>query len=148
MFVVCDQHNRVHEYALATPVDLSKLLISETGSVNGTGTALSGASIETVGNSTSIEIKLTAPQLQSVIALTTPELDILEAAVSDVSGNQILAALNNAIAVTNSVAAVPPPLAAPTGLQWMYLAPQLPSLGLHLQYLPIHSMTLVTYPIS
>ncbi len=119
MFVVGADSNNVYEYALTTPVDLSKLLISESASVNGTGTALTGASIETVGNSTSIEIKLTAPQLQSVIALTNPELDILEAAVSDVSGNEILAAPNNGItvtniAVTNSVA--PPPLAAPTGL--------------------------------
>ena len=115
MFVVGNQHDKIYEYALTTPVDLSKLLISESGSVNGTGTALSGASIETVGNSTSIEIKMTAPQLQSVIALTTPELDILEAAVSDVSGNEILASYDNIIAVTNSVAAVlpsPPPLAA------------------------------------
>ena len=117
MFVVGYAGGNIHEYTLTTPVDLSKLFISETGSVNGTGTALSGASIETVGNSTSIEIKLTAPQLQSVIALTTPELDILAAAVSDVSGNEILASYDNIIAVTNSVAAVsPPPLAAPTGL--------------------------------
>ena len=116
MFVVGADSNNVYEYTLATPVDLSKLLISESGSVNGTGTALTGASIETVGNSTSIEIKLTALQLQSALALTTPELDILEAAVSDVSGNEILASYDNDIAVTNSVAAVAPPLAAPTNL--------------------------------
>ena len=61
-----------------------------------------------------MEIKLTEFQRQSVIALTTPELDILEAAVFDVSGNQIAASPNNAIAVTNSV--VPPSLDAPTNL--------------------------------
>ena len=116
MFVVGAGSARVHEYALSTPVDLSKLFINESGSVNGTGMALTGARITTVGNSTSIEIKLTAPQLQSVITLATPELDILAAAVSDVSGNEILASYDNIIAVTNSVAAVPPPLAAPTGL--------------------------------
>ena len=116
MFVTNSANTSIYEYKLATPVDLSKLFISELASTN--DISLTGASIETVGNSTSIEIKLTAPQLQSALELTTPELDIMQAAVSDVSGNEIAAAPDNAIAVTNSVAAVPPPLAAPTDLSW------------------------------
>ena len=106
MFVVGNDNEKIYEYTLTTPVDLSKLFISELGSVNGTGTALTGASIETVGNSDSIEIHLTEPQIESVIALTVPQLDIMAAAVSDVSGNEIAAAPDNAIAVTNSVSVV------------------------------------------
>ncbi len=118
MFVVGTGSYNVNEYTLATPAYLSKLFISESGSASGSssGVQLSGASIETVGNSISIEIKMTEDQRQSVILLTTPELDILEAAVFDVSGNQIVAAPDNVIVVTNSVQ--PPPLAAPTGLLW------------------------------
>ncbi len=112
MFVVGTSSNSIHEYTLTTPVDLSKLFISESASAN--DISLTGASIETVGNNASISIELTAPQRESVIALAVPELDILSAAVSDVSGNQIVPVADNAIAVTNSVA--PPSLAAPTDL--------------------------------
>ena len=101
MFVTNSESTSIYEYKLTTPVDLSKLFISESASTN--DISLTGASIETVGNSTSIEIKLTAPQLQSAFELTTPELDIMQAAVSDVSGNEIAAAPNKAIAVIESV---------------------------------------------
>ena len=87
-----------------TDVDLSKLFISDTG--NADEIALTGASITTIGDSTSISITLTESQKQSVIALTTPQLDIDALAVKDTTGNTILAAADNAITVT--VAFVPP----------------------------------------
>ncbi|PIW34571.1 MAG: hypothetical protein COW26_06535, partial [Nitrosopumilales archaeon CG15_BIG_FIL_POST_REV_8_21_14_020_33_23] len=81
-----------------TDVDLAKLFISDTGQTN--QTALTGATINTSGNSATISVTLTEAQRQSVIAMTTPQLDIAAAAVKDTSGNTIDAAADNAITVT------------------------------------------------
>ncbi len=84
----------------STDIDLSKLFISETGSVN--QIALTGATITTVGNSATISITLTAAQLSSVLALTTPQLDIVAAAVMDTTANTIAAAPDKTLSLTGS----------------------------------------------
>jgi len=78
-------------------VDLSKIYISQITKQD--EIALTGATITTNGDSTSISITLTEPQRQAVIAKTNPQLDISESAVKDTSSNTINAIADRTISL-------------------------------------------------
>ncbi|PHY08945.1 MAG: hypothetical protein CK527_04895, partial [Nitrosarchaeum sp.] len=79
-------------------VDLAQLFLSETGKVN--QVPLTGATINTVGNSTTISITLSVSQRQLLSTLSGLELDIASGAVKDTSGNTILAASDKPLVTT------------------------------------------------
>lgn len=81
-----------------TQIDLAKLFISETG--NADEIVLSGASITTEEDSSTISITLTNSQKALVSELDTPQLDIEEGAVTDISGNSIDETSDNAISIS------------------------------------------------
>ena len=81
-----------------TEVDLSKIYLSQSGTVN--EIVLTGGTITTVGSNQIISITLTEDQRQLVIPKTAPQLDILADAVNDPSGNTILAVADRTITVT------------------------------------------------
>ena len=82
-----------------TDILLSRLFISNVGGVN--QTALTGATITTSGNATTISITLTEAQRQAVIQYGTPQLDIgTGGPVKDLAGNTINASADNSIIVT------------------------------------------------
>ena len=81
-----------------TNIDLTKLFISPTGSAN--TLALTGATLPTAIDGTSIIITLTEAQKAQVAQMTTPQLDITAAAVTDISTNAIAGTTDKAISLT------------------------------------------------
>ena len=71
-------------------VDLSKLFLSESGEVN--QTVLTGATYTGGADGKTISITLTPSQKNAVDGYTTPQIDIISAAVYDTSGVSIAAA--------------------------------------------------------
>ena len=87
-------------------VDLTKLYISEAGGTN--EHALTGAAFDnTADDSFTISVTLSQAQLDLIIPLDTPQLDIAQGAVSDLAGNGISASPDNLITVIT----VAPPIA-------------------------------------
>ena len=78
-------------------VDLSKLSVSDLGQV--IHVVLTGATIDTVGNSDTFSITLTEQQRQTVAAFDAPQLNIAASSVMDIADNPIAASADNAIVV-------------------------------------------------
>jgi len=79
-------------------LDRSKLFISETGTID--QVPLTGATITTSANGVTISMTITDAQKTSIAAMTSPQLDIQALAATDLAGNKINNAANNAITVT------------------------------------------------
>ena len=77
-------------------VDLTKLYVSETGQSN--EVSVNGAAFDRgASDSNTISMTLTQAQLNLIIPMDAPQLDISAGAVSDLAANSIDAASNNAI---------------------------------------------------
>ena len=81
-----------------TAADLSKMYVSDAGETN--EVALAGAAFDDAApDSDTISMTLSQAQLNLIIPMTEPQLDIAAGAVSDLNGNTIDAAADNPIAV-------------------------------------------------
>ncbi len=81
--------------------DLSLLYASDAGQAN--NVTLQGADFDSAGpNSTAISMTLNQTQLDAVLAMAEPQLDIEAGAVTDLAGNTIDAAPDNPITVTSA----------------------------------------------
>ena len=87
---------------ISTSVDLSKMHIRESGDSAG-GITLTSATSQSVSGVT-LAATLSATQKSTVNAMTTPQLDIDAGVVSDTSGNEIVADVDNQISVVGDTA--------------------------------------------
>ena len=93
---------------ISTTPDLSKLHIRESGQSSG-GITLTGATSQSVSVST-LTVTLSTSQKNAINGMSTPQLDIDAGAVSDISTNQITAAIDRPI--NSGVDNTPPRLAS------------------------------------
>jgi len=95
-------------------VDLSKMHVSDVGQAN--TTSLEGATEESAPNPSTISLTLTQAQLNQIIPMVTPQLDIGNEAVRDTNGNYIDPAIDNPITVTEATSNSPPVAPATTAM--------------------------------
>ena len=87
-------------------VMLDGMSVHEAGAAD--RTALTGATLITASNGTTLAINLTASQLRSAAALDSPQIHIAAGAVSDTSGNGIEASTSNLTRVGSTPPNSPP----------------------------------------
>ena len=90
----------------ATPtanIDPTKIHIRESGNYTGGGITMIAGELGTTADASTISFTLTAPRLETVAGLTTPELTIEPGAVRDTSGNLIASTFDVSTATFDKV---------------------------------------------